>query len=198
MEFLKKFLNRIRLYLQVTHMGSIARRYFIMNGFDGSMTMLGLIGGAWISRVNEPKVILGLGFGGSLAMGMSGFFGAYMAEKAERKGHLKILEESMLADLNESVHGGAAKFVSVYAALIDGISPALTGIISLIPFFLTMGGMFSIWNAYVISLVLTLATLFSLGIYLGKIAKENIWLYGAQTIIAGIITAAIIFILGLI
>jgi len=53
----------------------------------------------------------------------------------------------------------------------------------------------SIENAYVISLTLTLATLFSLGFYLGRIARENVWLYGAQMIAVGIITAIIIFLL---
>lgn len=196
MEPLRRYLKKIRLYIQVTHMGGIARRYFVMNGFDGSMTMLGVIVGAWIAGVMEPKIIVGAGLGGSLAMGMSGFLGAYLTEKAEQKRQLKTLEKSMLVDLNDSIQNEAASFVSVYTALIDGVSPALTAIISLIPFLLTMEGMFPIWDAYIISLVLTLATLFSLGLYLGRIAKENIWLYGAQTAIAGIITATIILLLG--
>lgn len=186
----------IRLYIQVMHMSSIARRYFVKNGFDGSMTMLGIIVGAWVVGAPGPNIIVTAGLGACLAMGVSGLFGAYMTEKAERKRHMKTLEESMLADLNDSIHNEASDFVSVYAALIDGLSPALTAIISLTPFILTLKGVLVIWNAYVISLILTLATLFSLGLYLGRVAKENIWLYGGQMVAAGILTAVIVFLIG--
>lgn len=93
-------------------------------------------------------------------MGVSGFFGAYLTEKAERKRRLKTLERSMLADLNESMYGEASSFVSVYAAIIDGLSPALTALVSLIPFILALTGVLVIWDAYVIFLILTTVTLF--------------------------------------
>jgi predicted membrane protein (TIGR00267 family) len=164
-----------------------------MNGFDGSMTMFGIIIGSWVARITEPGIIVAAGFGACLAMGVSGFFGAFMAEKAERKGHLKTLEESKPAV--DPLHHNASKFVSVYLALIDGISPTLTAIVSLIPFILTRMGLFSIGNAYMISLILTLAILFSLGFYLGRIARGNVWLYGIQMVTVGIITAIFIFLL---
>jgi predicted membrane protein (TIGR00267 family) len=177
-------------------MAPIARRYFIKNGFDGSMTILGIIVGSWIVGVTEPEIIVTAGLGACLAMGVSGIFGAYMTEKAERKRHLKNLETNMLTDLSDSIHVDASDFVSVYAAFIDGASPMLTAIISLVPFFLTMTGTFVIWEAYIISFILTLATLFSLGLYLGRIAKENILLYGVQTVAAGLLIIAIVLLLG--
>ena len=177
-------------------MTPIARRYFIKNGFDGSMTILGIIIGSWSVGVEEPEIIVTAGLGACLAMGVSGLFGAYMTEKAERKKHLKTVEAAMLTDLSNSILSDASDFVSLYAAFIDGASPVLTAVISLIPFILTLTGTFAIWDAYVVSLVLTLATLFSLGLYLGRIAKENIWLYGAQTVAAGILIVAIVLLLG--
>ena len=192
----KTFFRRIRRYLQITQMTPIARRYFIKNGFDGSMTILGIIVGSWIVGVTKPEIIVTAGLGACLAMGVSGLFGAYMTERAERKRHLKTLETAMLADLSDSIHSDASDFVSVYAAFIDGASPVLTAVISLIPFILTLTGTFVIWDAYVVSFILTLATLFSLGLYLGRIAKENIWLYGIQTVAAGILIIAIVLLLG--
>lgn len=177
-------------------MSPIARRYFIKNGFDGSMTVLGIIVGSWIVGVTEPEIIVTAGLGACLAMGVSGLFGAYMTEKAERKRHLKTVEAAMLTDLSDSIHRDASDFVSVYAAFIDGASPMLTAVIALIPFILTLTGTFVIWDAYIVSFILTLATLFSLGLYLGRIAKENIWLYGAQTVAAGILIVAIVLLLG--
>ena len=64
------------------------------------------------------------------------------------------------------------------------------------PFTLTLSGLMTIENAYITSFTLTLVTLFTLGMYLGKIAKENALLYGLQTLVAGIITVAIALLLG--
>jgi predicted membrane protein (TIGR00267 family) len=90
----------------------------------------------------------------------------------------------------------ATKFVSFYAAVIDGGSPILTALISLSPFFLLLHGLIAVENAYISSLVVTMVTLFMLGIYLGKIAKENVLLYGIQTLVAGLATVAIVLMLG--
>jgi len=164
-----------------------------MNGFDGSMTMFGIVIGSWVARITEAGIIVAAGLGACLAMGASGFFGAFMAERAERKGYLRKLEAT--PSQPDPIHYEASRFVSVYVALIDGISPTLTAIVSLAPFIFTRMGLLPIGNAYIISLTLTLVTLFSLGSYLGRIARENVWLYGFQMFAVGIITAVMIFLL---
>jgi len=177
-------------------MGPIARRYFVKNGFDGSMTMLGIIVGAWVVEVDRPEIIVTAGLGACLAMGISGLFGAYMTERAERKRDLKALENAMLTNLDGSVLADASSFVSFYAAVVDGGSPILTSVISLLPFIFVLGKFMPIWDAYILSFILTLITLFTLGMYLGRIAKENMLLYGVQTLAAGIITVVIAMLLG--
>ena len=184
------------MYIQITEMGPIARRYFVKNGFDGSMTMLGIIVGAWVVNVTEAEIIVTAGLGACLAMGISGISGAYMTERAERKRDLKNLETAMMTKLNDSVINDATAFVSFYAALVDGGSPILTALISLSPFFLLLHKIIPVQNAYISSLAVTLVTLFMLGIYLGKIAKENALLYGLQTVAAGVATVAIAMMLG--
>jgi len=193
---LKEQIKRIRLYIQITEMGPIARRYFVKNGFDGSMTMLGIIVGAWIVNVTRPEIIVTAGLGACLAMGISGVFGAYMTERAERKRDLKKLESAMMTKLDDSVITDASRFVSFYAALVDGGSPILTALVSLSPFFLLLHGLIAIESAYMASIVVTLVTLFTLGMYLGKIARENMLLYGVQTLVAGVITIVIALLLG--
>jgi predicted membrane protein (TIGR00267 family) len=195
-EILKKTLAKIRLYIVVTHISDIARRYFVKNGMDGSMTVLGIILGGWAINVDNPKVIVVAGLGACLAMGISGLFGAYVTEKAERKGQLNHLEESMLVDLDGTLHHNASQFVPALAALVDGVSPALTATISLIPFLLSILGLLSIWSSYVISLILTFITLFALGLYLGRVAKGNMWFYGLQMLAAGFVTTAIMYLFG--
>lgn len=177
-------------------MGPIARRYFVKNGFDGSMTMLGIIVGAWVVNVTRSEIVVTAGLGACLAMGISGVSGAYMTERAERKRDLKNLESAMITKLDDSVINDATKFVSFYAAIVDGGSPILTAIVSLSPFFFVLHGLLAVEKAYVVSLAVTLITLFMLGIYLGKIAKENALLYGLQTLVAGVATVTIAMLLG--
>ena len=193
---LKSILNRIRLYIRITEMGPIARRYFVKNGFDGSMTMLGIIVGSWVVSVERAEIVVTAGLGACLAMGISGLFGAYMTERAERKRDVKKLECAMMTKLDDSVITDASSFVSFYAAVVDGGSPILTALISLAPFIFTLYGLVAVESAYIISLVVTLVTLFTLGMYLGKIAKENALLYGIQTLAAGVTTIAIALLLG--
>jgi predicted membrane protein (TIGR00267 family) len=196
MEPFKSLLTRARLYIQVTHISDIARRYFVKNGMDGSMTVLGIVLGAWTANVEEPNIVVMAGLGACLAMGISGLFGAYITEKAERKRQLKTLEQSMLSDLEDSLHQDASEFVPAFAAIVDGLSPALTAMISLIPFMLSIAGLLPIWDSYQISLVLTFITLFALGLYLGQVARERMWLYGLQMLAAGVVIAVIVFLLG--
>ena len=177
-------------------MGPIARRYFVKNGFDGSMTMLGIIVGSWVIHVTQTEIIVTAGLGACLAMGISGVSGAYVTERAERKRGLKDLENAMVTKLKDSVITEATAFVSFYAALVDGGSPILTALVSLSPFFFTIYGVIPIENAYMASLAVTMVTLFMLGIYLGKVAKENALIYGIQTLIAGVATVVIALLLG--
>ena len=184
--------RKIRLYLRVTKASGIARRYFVMNGFDGAMTTFGVVLGSWIAGVVRSEIIILAGLGACLAMGLSGFFGAYIAERAERERHLKELEQ-VTHNHVDPIQYEASRFVEVYVALIDGLSPVLTAVISITPFILVNVGYMPIWNAYVASLALSLATLFLLGIYLGKVARENRWLYGVMMLTVGALTALMIF-----
>jgi len=193
----RKFFGKIRVYLKITKASGTARRYFVMNGFDGAMTIFGIVLGSWIAGVSKPEIIVLAGLGACLAMGFSGFFGAYMAEKAERERRLKEMEEATNNNVNP-IQYEAARFVTVYVALIDGLSPTLTAIISIMPFIFVSLRWMTIFNAYIASLALSLATLFLLGIYLGKVARENGWLYGVAMLTVGAFTALIILLIQLI
>jgi predicted membrane protein (TIGR00267 family) len=192
----ESFFRKVRVYLKVTKATGIARRYFVMNGFDGSMTTFGIVLGSWIAGVSKPQILILASLGACLAMGLSGFFGAYMAEKAERERHLKEMEKATHNNV-DPIQYEASRFVEVYVALIDGLSPALTGIISIIPFIFASAGWMLIENAYMLSLALSMTSLFLLGIYLGKVARENGWLYGVAMLTVGAFTALMIFLIQL-
>jgi len=187
---IKKTIKKWKRYHRISNVGNITRRYFVMNAFDGALTMLGVVIGAFIAGViNEPTIIISAGIAGSIAMGTSGISGAYMTEKAERTKRLKDLERSMLTDMSESVHGKSQKFATIFAAIVDGVSPALAAMIVISPFFLANFNIIAAEIAFYSCLGLTLLVLVILGIYLAKISEESMIKYGIQMLIVGLVTA---------
>lgn len=187
-----KRLSEIRKYVQVTGLVEIARRYFVMNAFDGALTMLGILVGAYLSGEPQVHLIINAGVGASIAMGVSGMSGAYMTEKAERVKKLRDLEDTMLVGLDDTLHGRASSFASIYTAVIDGLSPALAAFIILSPFFMVGLAGLSVGDAFAASILLTGAILFSLGAYLARVSHEGMWKYGLQMLMVGLVTAFII------
>ncbi|MBD3388864.1 MAG: hypothetical protein GF416_07335 [Candidatus Altiarchaeales archaeon] len=187
--------EEFRRYIRVTNIDEIARRYFVMNAFDGALTMLGILVGAFLSGTTDFHVIIAAGMGASIAMGMSGMSGAYMTERAERKRELRELEDAMLLDLDETMHGKAGRFASVFTALVDGVSPALSAFLILSPFILVKYSAIEYWSAYRYSMSITALVLFSLGAYLARISGDSKLFYGGQMVLVGLITAVVIFLI---
>ena len=187
---IKKTLKRWRRYHRISDAGKITRRYFVMNAFDGALTMLGVVIGAYVSGViNQPTVIISAGIAGSIAMGASGMSGAYMTEKAERTKKLKELEKAMLTDMKDRLHGRSHRFASIFAAVVDGVSPALAAMIVVSPFFFVNFHIISAELAFFSCISITLIVLVLLGVYLAKISDESMIRYGIQMLIVGLVTA---------
>ena len=188
-------LRRFRNYVRITEADEIARRYFVMNAFDGSLTMLGVILGTFLAQVHDPRVVIGAGVGASLAMGMSGFFGTYMTEKAERIRKLKKLERAMVTNLDETVWDDASSFVSFWAAIVDGASPAAAAIIAIFPFVAAEFGAVDFRSAVILSVTLIFVTLFFLGAYLGRVSEENAPLSGLRMLVVGVVTGFFVWLI---
>jgi predicted membrane protein (TIGR00267 family) len=183
-------IERWKTYIEICDLWAIVRRIFVMNAFDGALTMLGVVIGATLANIQDPFIVISAGISGSLAMGISGFSGAYMAESAERTKELKILEKAMLTKMDdESLHKEAAKFATRVTALVDAASPAIAAIIVISPFFFVALGSIGMSMAFVGSLILTLIILSSLGIYLARITEESLVRQGLKMLIVGLITA---------
>jgi len=186
-----KFLDQIKSYIKISGVAPISRRYFVMNAFDGATTVLGLVVGAYVVGISSELWVTWSGFGATLAMGLSGFTGSYMAEEAEGAKKLNSLEKSMLTGLKDSVVGKASRFASLWAAIIGGGAPALTGGVCLIPFFLSTKGLFSISLAVQISVALALSIMFLLGAILGRISNRNMLFHGAKMLLVGLILTVV-------
>jgi len=185
----------VRLSLDISESRGILRRYFVMNAFDGALTSLGVLLGAYTQKVADPKTIVGVILSTSLAMAVSGISGAYMAEKAEREYELEELEEAMLIDLKGPIFSKAVNWISIFAAIVDGLAPFSASMICVIPFLFVMMGFLSIVQAFFISVTLIFTTLLLLGVFLGKLSKENLLLSGLKMVVAGVTVSLLSFFL---
>jgi predicted membrane protein (TIGR00267 family) len=191
----REVVQRLREYDNLAHIGEIARRYFAMNAFDGVLTIIGVLMGNMVAGVEDPRIVVSTGLATCVAMGVSGLWGAYLTEAAERKRDLDQLSRYTLIDLDDTRIGRASRVATVTVALVDGLSPFLAASIVLIPFFVV--GLFpAIAWAYYTSLGMALLTLFGLGLFLGYISRGNLIIYGIRTLIAGVTSILISFLLG--
>ncbi|MCX6801944.1 MAG: hypothetical protein NT067_02415 [Candidatus Diapherotrites archaeon] len=165
----------------------ILRRYFAMNAFDGTITTLGVIMGAFIAGITEPKIVLVTAISTSFALFVSGFWSAYLTEEAERKLALRNLEKKLLCSLAKSRLGRFTKFIALEAALVDGLSPFAMSLIIITPFAMAYFSMLSVLEAFQYSVAIALCLLGLLGAYLAVISKQNVFTLGIRMLFAGLV-----------
>jgi predicted membrane protein (TIGR00267 family) len=195
MRSLLEAVSYFREYDKLANISEIARRYFAMNAFDGVLTIIGVLMGNYVAGVNDARIVLSTGLATCVAMGISGLWGAYLTESAERKRDLDELSKVTLTDMTNTRIGRASRAAIVIVAVVDGLSPLMAALIVLLPFF-TAGNSNDLTWAYFTSLGLALLTLFGLGLFLGHISKGRMIIYGLKTVLAGIVSIAISFLLG--
>ena len=189
-EKLQLLKEKVKQYDDIANIAEVARRSFGNNAFDGILTMIGVLIGSWSSGIKDPSVVITTGLTTSIAIMISGAWGAYLTETSERKKSLNELGRITLTDLNGSSIGRASRFAAVAVSLVDGLSPFLGAIVVLIPFFFST--LFpDILTLYFTALGAALMALFALGIWLGHVAEENLLIYGLKTLLAGVVSMLI-------
>jgi len=187
--------GQLHFLFQLTHAQTIARRYFVTNGFDGALTMLGLTMGFYTSNSIATPVIISACLGAAIALGISGLTSAYVSESAEREKELKELEQAVVADLEDTAHGRAARWVPILIAMVNGFAPLLIALLIMTPLWLSQAGIILPLAALESSIVLAFLTLFMLGAFLGTVSGR-LWLWsGLRTLVIAMITAGIILLL---
>ena len=99
---LKDIIPKWRKYSNLSNLGIIVRRKFFNNCFDGALTCAGIISGSFIIFLSNPTqnlsstIIIITGFSTALAIGISGLWGAFLSEEAERKKKLIDLNKEMV------------------------------------------------------------------------------------------------------
>jgi predicted membrane protein (TIGR00267 family) len=188
-------IKKFKTYAKITDFGSIARRYFVNNFYDGMLTILT-----------------------SISMFMSGLSGSYISEKAEQKRLKSELDKAMvimkeeeqkeeddmlledkeiekamlIVNFNDNnrrkklnlkksnkkrrkaktLQEKAERFASIIVSLVNGCAPLLGGIVPLIPFFFTIKAGF---NFFIFSFLIIFICIVLLGIFVGFISRESLW-----------------------
>ena len=184
------------LLLHILRARGIARRYLVTNGFDGALTMLGLVTGFYASGMNELTVAISACLGATFALFISGLSSAYLSEKAEREKELRELEQALVVDLKESGYGQASRYLPILVALVNGLSPLLLSLVILIPLFVAEQGYSLPLSPFISAIIIALICIFFLGVFLGTISK-TFWLWsGLRTLIIAALTVGVIMFFG--
>lgn len=214
----KKF-RQWKEYSKMSDLGIIVRRKFFNNAFDGALTCAGIVSGIFILFLAEPlkfetQEVLITGFATAVAIGISGLWGAFLSEEAERKKKIMDMQKEMAIveeenpDL-ESRHNNsknnneknsktiiekAENFATIVASLVDGGAPVLGSSLPLIPFF--FGASLTLFH-FIFSYVILAGLLIYLGIFLGQISGGGRLRYALHLITAGVVTLIVSILLGL-
>ncbi len=183
--------QRVREYSEITDLGPIARRYFVIGAFDGALTILGIVVGAAAAGAGESEkaIVLTASLSAAIALAVSSAVGAYEAERVEKKLDISALERAMLTRLSEE-HKGAFRFAAYTSAFVHGVAPLVAALPPVVPFLIL-----PFPEATIAALVVTLAFLFVVGAYLGSLVRERAVVTGLRFIAAGLLTALVLWLL---
>jgi predicted membrane protein (TIGR00267 family) len=178
-------------YHRISEVGEIVRRYFALNAFDGVLTTLGVLVGAYLGGVESRATVVTVVLTTAVGMSVSGFYGSYLVEKAERVRAMRDLEESTLSSLENTDIASASRYATILIAVVDGASPFIAALICLIPFAFTGLG---IRVAYVTAMGVAFLETFLLGVFLGRVSRQR-WVFAGLKFTGAALIAVVISVL---
>jgi predicted membrane protein (TIGR00267 family) len=164
-----------------------AIRYITRGFIDGSLSTLGIVLGAAVG--GDPRVIIAAGLGGGMANAISNLLGALTAEKAGVMLELRRYERAMVGSkvkLKDTHIYDKRKKEIWKAGTYDGLTTFVGSVVPVIPF-----AVLGLSDAVMASIAITVGLLFLLGVYLGKLSKDNIVFAGVKMAIFGLVTAGL-------
>ncbi len=117
--------RRIRLVLELARVADVARRVAVMNFFDGVTVGSGLVIGLYLSGNFSYQASLLTVLSVAVGSAISGFTGAWIAERIEQEHRLRRLEEAILAGLKGTLYQKAAFRAPILVGSINGLSAAV-------------------------------------------------------------------------
>lgn len=181
-------LAALREALQREEVRSISRRYFISNGFDGTLTAIGVTVGAYLSGVEAGMTVVKIGIGATIGLATSGLWSVWEIERAEKLADVHALEDQLLHELDGSAVMQRKREGRLVNAVMSGAGPVAAMLLIISPLLLA-GSLLSMLQATVASVAVGVAVLFAFGAYMGGISKQSWLRAGARMGLAGIVVA---------
>ncbi len=186
-----------RLYWRMTDLGSLTRRYIVIGAFDGALTIVAIVLGALAAVVLfgniisplDVRLLVNAGVAAAIGLAISSGWGAYEAERVERKLEIQQLEQQMQRPMNGCMVDSAVRFATIWASCIHGIAPLPAAILPLIPLMILP---FDFLLGGAISVAITMLFLFVIGVWMGRIANASMIAGGLRMVLAGVVTALIL------
>ncbi|KAB1188184.1 MULTISPECIES: VIT1/CCC1 transporter family protein [Haloferax] len=187
--------RRVVALLQQDSVRAISRRYLVSNGFDGALTCIGLVIGAFLTGVTDGTTVVKIGVGAAIGLTTSGVWSVWEIERAEKLAELERLEAAMLTDLHGTVVERDKAAARVINAAASGLGPLVSIVVPLLPF-LAVGSLFTMLTATATSVALGTAILFGFGSYMGSISGQRWYIAGFRMALAGVAVAAVNLLFG--
>ncbi|MFB6161701.1 MAG: VIT1/CCC1 transporter family protein [Haloferacaceae archaeon] len=166
----------------------IARRYFISNGFDGTLASIGVIVGAVLSGVPDGMTVVKIGLGAAVGLGTSAVWSVWEIERAETRAEIRRMERAMLVDLDDTRIQRERSTVRLLHATASGLGPLIGVVVPLTPF-LVEGVLLTMVEAALVAVGLGVAVLGAFGAYMGSISGQRWYVAAARMALAGVVVA---------
>ena len=187
---MRAWLEEVRELLRKEEVRSISRRYFISNGFDGTLTSIGIIVGSYLSGVSDGITVVKIGAGAAVGLATSGVWSVWEIERAEKRAEILQLERAMLTDLDDTNVQRQKVGARKINAVMSGIGPLIGILLPLVPFLL-QSTYFSLLEATVVGVGIGVGVLFVFGAYLGRLSEQNWFVAGVRMGLAGLVVTAV-------
>jgi len=169
---------------------SISRRYFISNGFDGTLTSIGIIVGSFLSGVPDGMTVVKIGLGAAVGLSTSGVWSVWEIERAEKRTERHDLERAMLTDLEDTRVEQEQRGAQAVNAVTSGLGPLVGILFPLAPFLFTATAL-SMLQAVIAGIAIGVGVLFTFGAYMGSISEQRWYVAGLRMGLAGLVVATI-------
>jgi predicted membrane protein (TIGR00267 family) len=118
-------------------------------------------------------VLLASGLIISIGMAISGLTSAMLVEYSELQKELNELEKALFRNLDGTHIAKAKMATALMNALVNAVAPILGALAVLFPILLSSIGIIGFSQGFMLSLLLSILSLFLLGVYLGKNAGNR-------------------------
>lgn len=183
-------LRGIRRVLAKDDVRSLARRYFIANSFDGALTTVGVVVGAYMSGITDGLTVIGIGLGAAVGLGTSGVWSVWEIERAETSREQRNLERAMLTSLDDTRLSRDLRNEQIVLAVAAATGPVLSILIMLLPF-LFVDAVLPIFWGTIASIATGILLLATVGAYMGSISKQRWYVAAIRMGLAGLVVAVI-------